>query len=334
LNDHLCVAPEQSGMELDEFLCRTFPLLSKHFLRQQVRAGRVLVNGAQVQPSLRLRADAVVSLDIDEEDAEAAPPPAPAAELVVLHEDEDVLVVDKPPDLAVEPDRWDRSRPSLIGALARLSEERARGGIVPGAGFRPRLVHRLDKDTSGAVLVAKTIQAERSLRRAFDQGEVKKDYLALVEGEHPLEDGASEEIDLAIGPDRKKSGAMCVRESGKPSRTRIRVERRFRGFTLLRCEPLTGRTHQLRVHLAAIGFPLAVDPIYGRRRSLSLSEIKSDYRKKLGQLEHPLIDRLTLHALRIEFASPSGRGRTAVEAPLPRDFERVLRQLAKVRPYR
>jgi RluA family pseudouridine synthase len=333
VSEHLVVPAEQSGVELDEFLCRAYPLYSKRFLRRQVREGRVLVDGARVQPSQRLRRDEVISLDIDEDRAEPAPPPAPTARLEVLYEDPHMLVVDKPAELAVEPDRWDASRPSLIGALHELAGN-LDDPATPGR-FRPRLVHRLDKDTSGVVLVAKTVDAERALRRAFDEGHVRKLYLALVEGEHPLADGAEELIDLPLASDRRRGGLVVVSEEGKASRTRVAVERRFRGYTLLRCEPLTGRTHQLRVHLAAQGFPLVVDPLYGRRRSFALSEFKRGYRPKPGRAEAPLIDRLTLHALRLEFdALPPGEGRVVVEAPLPRDLQRVLKQLSKVRAWR
>jgi 23S rRNA-/tRNA-specific pseudouridylate synthase len=125
---------------------------------------------------------------------------------------------------------------------------------------------------------------------------------------------------------------MVVRADGKPSRTRLSVQQRFRGFTLLRCEPLTGRTHQLRVHLASSGFPLVVDPIYGRRSALALSEIKAGYRPKAGRAELPLIDRLTLHAAHLEFDALDGSGRRiSVEAAPPRDLERALKQFAKVR---
>ncbi len=327
MDRHLCVEANDSGMELDEFLSRTFPHLAKGFLRRQVRTGRIRVNGASVQPSQRLRIDQVVSIDLDAEDLdEVRHPVPPSIELDILHQDEHVLVLDKPAALIVEPDRWDPTLPSLVGALAALGAR---------SDFRPRLVHRLDKDTSGAVVVARTLEGERSLRAAFDDARVHKEYLALVEGEHPLADGASQLIDLPLGPDGKRSGSMSVREDGKPSRTRVWVERRFRGFTLLRCEPVTGRTHQVRVHLAATGFPLAVDPAYGRRRALLLSEIKNGYRPKPGRAEKPLIDRLTLHAWRIRFPLPgAGERDVRVEAPLPADFERALKQLAKVRPPR
>ena len=327
-------------MELDEFLCLSFPLLNKGFLRRQVRDGRVLVDGNPAVPSQRLRMDQVLVVDFDETEDLPEAPVAPTALIPVLYEDDHVLAVDKPSDLAVEPERWARSNASVSGALLALAL--ARSGSEPGdpaepgpgLEFRPRIVHRLDKDTSGVLLVAKSVEAERRLRAAFDAGEVAKLYFALVEGEHPLRDGESEEIDLPIGPDERKSGRMRVdRAAGKPSRTRIRVEQRFRGYTLLACRPLTGRTHQIRVHLREVGFPLAVDPAYGRRNALYLSEIKRGYRKKPGHVESPLIDRLTLHAREIDFPDPSATDRRIrVEAPMPRDLERALKQLGKVRP--
>ena len=325
MNRHLCVETTDAGMELDEFLCQTFPSLSKRFLRMQVRDGRVLVDGSAVQFSKRLRTDEVISVDFDEDDIEAATRTAPGFELSILHQDERLLVIDKPADLSVEPDRWDASLPSLVGGLARLGER---------LGSHLRVVHRLDKDTSGAVLVARTVEAERELREAFDTGAITKEYLALVEGEHPLADGESEVIDQPLGPGRKRGGEMRVTPDGKPSRTRVRVEQRFRGYTLLRCEPLTGRTHQIRVHLAHEGFPLAVDPAYGRRSALLLSEIKAGYRPKPGRAERPLIERLSLHAARVVIPGSASAGTqpVEVEAPLPADFAKTLKQMAKVRP--
>jgi RluA family pseudouridine synthase len=287
--------------------------------------------------------DQVLFIEFDEDEEAPEPPVAPRIKIPILYEDAHVLAVDKPSDLAAEPERWARSNASLAGALLELALERSNVSLsdpiapMSRLDFRPRLVHRLDKDTTGVVLVAKTIEAERRLRRAFDSGQVHKKYLALVEGEYPLAHDDSEVIDLPIGPDERKSGRMRIdRDAGKPSQTRLRIAQRFRGYTLLLCEPLTGRTHQIRVHLREIGFPLVVDPVYGRRKSLSLSEFKSDYRRKPGHVESPLIERLTLHALAIEFPDPAqaedeGARRIDVESPIPRDLARVLKQLAKVR---
>jgi RluA family pseudouridine synthase len=351
---HLPIPPERSGMELDEFLCLSFPLLTKGFLRRQVRDGKVLLDGERAVPSQRLRRDQVVIIDFEEDEVTGiagspgspGSPRAPKIAIPVLYEDEHLLAVDKPAGLAAEPERWARGNACLSGALLELAFERSNveppdllGPLEPmeGLEFRPRLLHRLDKDTTGVVLVAKTIEAERELRRAFDTGDVHKTYFALVEGEYPLQNGSSEIIDLPIGPDERKSGRMRVDKlEGKPSQTRVSVEQRFKGFTLLRCEPLTGRTHQIRVHLREIGFPLAVDPVYGRRRTLSLSEFKHDYRAKRGHDESPLIERLTLHAFAIQFPRVHGalqveQERLRVESPVPRDLARVLKQLGKFR---
>jgi 23S rRNA pseudouridine1911/1915/1917 synthase len=333
VNEVFVVVEDRAGLELDEYLCLQFPDWNKGFLRQQVRRGRVLVDGMPARPSQRLRTDQVLMVDIDEESAPAAPV-APEAELTILHEEEAWMVVEKPAGLAVEPERWARDAPCRSGALLQVARSRADDAGDPvGEGRveeRFRLVHRLDKETSGAVIVAKTLEAERELRRAFEAGRVQKEYLALVEGEVSLADGESTVHDHPIGADDRRSGRMRVRRDGKPSRTRVRVERRFRGYTLLRCEPLTGRTHQIRVHLAHVGHPLAVDRLYGRRDGLMLSSIKPDYRPKRGRPERPLIGRLTLHAEAV--GVPGGEsGSVRVEAPLPKDFQTTLKQLQKNR---
>jgi RluA family pseudouridine synthase len=328
------VPPDQIGMELDEFLSRLYPGVHKRVLRQLVREGRANVGGQAVHPAYRLRENDVVLVDDEDEELVETVEPEPWNEPIeVLHEDAHVLAILKPSGLAVEPDRWDDSRPNLIAALQAVSDEREASGT--GEPFRPRLVHRLDRDTSGVMVVAKTVEAERELGAAFEEGRVSKRYLALVEGEHPLADGESEEIVLAIAADPRRTGQMCARKDGKQAITVVRVAQRFRGYTLVECEPRTGRTHQIRVHMAAKGFPLAVDPLYGRRKELLLSELKSGYRKKPGQVETPLIARLTLHAAQLEIPSLVEAGQVVrIEAPLPPDFARTLKQLSKVRPPR
>jgi RluA family pseudouridine synthase len=340
---HIPIPPERSGMELDEFLCLSFPSLNKGFLRRQVREGRVLVDGNPAKPSQRLEMHQVLFIEFDEDDDLPEALVAPLIKIAVLYEDEHLLAVDKPAGLAAEPERWARSNASLSGALLELALERSNVSLDDATTptselhFRPRLLHRLDKDTTGVVLVAKSIESERRLRRAFDERWIVKRYLALVEGEYPLSEDDAEIVDLPIGPDERKSGRMRIdRAEGKPSQTRLRIAQRFRGYTLLECQPLTGRTHQIRVHLREIGFPLVVDPVYGRRKSLSLSEFKSDYRRKRGHVENPLIDRLTLHAYSIDFPDAAESDleharRIVVESPIPRDLARVLKQLSKVR---
>ncbi len=341
MSEHFVVEKERVGIELDEFLALALPQVNKGYLRDLIYTGRVLLNGQPSRPAARLRINQVVSVDLDEGDL-PTPPQGHGLRIPVVYEDDQVMVVDKPAGLAVEPERWQRQEACLSGVLLDLAFERSGGRTAegrPGDGtlsFRPRLVHRLDKDTTGAVLVAKTVEAERALRAAFEEGRVRKRYLALVEGEHPETPPEGILIDLPIAPDARRSGRMQVSEKGgKPSQTRVWVEESFRGFTLLRCAPLTGRTHQIRVHLADEGFPLAVDHSYGRRRELLLSEIKRDYRPKPGRPERPLIGRLTLHAHELGFPNPTADSPeefVQVTVPLPKDYLQALKQLRKVRP--
>jgi len=338
VSENIVVPHDRHGLELDEFLCLWFPSCSKGFLRQQVREGLVLVDGGRAQPSQRLRADQVLIVDFDEDQAPPAPVD-PGIPVPILHEDEDLLVLDKPSGLAVEPERWAREAGSLAGTLLALARARSpEPAGVPGVDgpleLRLRAVHRLDKETSGVLVVAKHLEAERFLRTAFEEDRVEKTYFALVEGEHPLAEGQEETIALALGPDERRSGRMVVDPAGKAAETRIAVEQRFHGFTWMRCRPLTGRTHQIRVHLAATGFPLAVDAFYGRRNALALSAIKAGYRAKAGRPERPLIARLTLHAAAIRLPAPRGGADIAVSAPLPKDLAHLLKQLGKVRAWR
>ena len=336
MSQHLPVPDERVGMELDEFLCLKFPSLNKGVLRRLIRDGLVLIDGKAVTPSRRLKYGQILFVEFDEAEVEVRPLVAPTQALKVLHESEHILVVEKPAGVAAEPERWERDAASVAGGLLQLSLDRSEG--EEGLEFRPRLLHRLDKDTSGVLLAAKTIECERSLRDAFARGDgtIKKTYLAIIEGEYPLEDDEVDLIELPIGPDQRRIGKMLVDDRGKEARTEVRVRERFSGFTLVECRPLTGRTHQLRVHLSATGFPLVVDPAYGRRSELLLSEFKHSYREKRGHPERPLLDRLALHAEAIEFpcdpSEPERRER--VEAPVPKDLARVLKQLAKVRPPR
>ncbi|MHC4262150.1 MAG: RluA family pseudouridine synthase [Planctomycetota bacterium] len=350
--DYHVVPVDHHGLELDEYLCLLFPGVTKGALRRMIRGGRILVDGEAVNPSHRVRAEQVLVIDLDAA-LEVEGPAAPAAPLGVLHEDESVLIVDKPPGVAVEPERWDRGAPTMAGALLARARADAEAGRTE---WRPRLCHRLDKDTTGCLAVARDLETERRLRQAFEEGRIEKRYLALVEGEF---DGGAEEwttIDRAIAKSDRRAGQMRVSHAGKPSITDVRVAERYRGYTLVECRPRTGRTHQIRVHLADAGHPLAVDPLYGRRDALLLSEIKRGYKPKRGQKERPLMDRLTLHAASLVLPTPeagessapdpaeldftgtggaSSDGRwIAARSPLPADLERITKQLRKVRAYR
>jgi RluA family pseudouridine synthase len=250
--------------------------------------------------------------------------------LHVLHDDADVIAVEKPAGLAVIPGRGESE--DLLHRLAEQIGLPASGSADP----RLRIVHRLDKDTSGVMLLAKHIGAQRALSEQFQNNLIRKEYLALVVGRPQSSEG---EIDAPLAPHPNSSRHMAVSKHGRPARTGWRVEERFRHFALLRVFPKTGKTHQIRVHLAHIGLPLAIDPLYNPPRGgeagallpptgIFLSHFKRDYRPTRGQDERPLIDRLTLHAEKLTFTHPNGTTMT-IECPPPKDFRALLAQLRR-----
>lgn len=178
------------------------------------------------------------------------------------------------------------------------------------------------------MLFARHRDAQRQLSHQFQNNTVQKEYLALVVGKAPQDEG---EIDAPIGVHPTNKLRMAVlKHRGRPARTLWKVAQRFRDFTLLRVFPKTGKTHQIRVHLAHLGMPLAIDPLYGKgAERILLSELKRNYRQKPGATERPLIERLTLHAERLTIRKPSGDEMT-IQSPLPRDLSALLNQLSKV----
>ncbi|MBL8901303.1 MAG: RluA family pseudouridine synthase [Planctomycetes bacterium] len=327
--DYLPVDDADRGLPLDEFLAAQFPRWTKGYLRGLIREGRISIDGQpEIVASTKLHGNAVVGIDLPEE--EVSRPQirtSSQTEIRVLYEDEALWVIDKPAGIAVEPERWDREGAHLAGAVLDHLE---RGiGVGERLPFRPRVVHRIDKGTSGVLCFAKNLEAERAVRAQFEEGSVTKRYLALVEGEVPPEGGT---VDLPIGPDAKKDGKMRVDRTGtgKRAHTRYELARAYRGFSLVGAYPKTGRTHQIRVHLAARGFPLLVDPLYGRREELFLSEFKPGYVASKRHKERPLIARLTLHAAGLALRSPAA-GEIAIESDPPKDFAATMTQLERWR---
>lgn len=245
-------------------------------------------------------------------------PRAPRARplpIAVLHQDEHLLILDKPAGAVTVAAR---------GEISVSQVAISRGVVAPDEPFR--VVHRLDRDTSGVQVYARTLDAQRALSALFEERRVQKLYLALVSGYVAREEG---EIDLPLLNDKSGTFAKVDRRRGRPAVTHYRILERLAGHTLLECMPLTGRLHQIRVHLASIGHPLAVDPRYGGGQAVLLSRVKSGYRPSSRHAELPLIARLTLHAQRIAFEHPAADGLLTVEAPLPRDFSTALKQLRK-----
>ena len=245
-------------------------------------------------------------------------------DLEILLLSPDWIAVNKPAGLATIPGRGETD--SVLEKLGRQLELPWTGTSDP----RVRVVHRLDKETSGVLLFAKHLAMQRHLSHQFQNNSVSKEYLALVCG-HPTNDQG--EIDAPLAPHPANPRRMAImKHGGRPARTLWKIEARFREYSLLRVFPKTGKTHQIRVHLQSIGLPLAIDPLYNTNQrheepAIRLSSFKRGYQRSQEQ-ERPLIARLTLHAHRLSFADLRGN-KVEVEAPLPKDFRAALNMLRK-----
>ena len=243
----------------------------------------------------------------------------------VLYEDDDLFALEKPARLLTSPDRYDANRPNLMKILHRDIERGA-----PWAAERKLTylsnAHRLDFETSGVLLLAKNKAALVALADEFGGSRARKSYVALVQGT-PSEVTFISEAKLAPHP--IKIGLMRVDpKRGKKSQTDFTVLEKFVGYTLVRCEPLTGRTHQIRVHLAHLGLPIVADELYGGS-ALLLSQLKRDYRPSRDGREQPLIGRMALHAEKLTVTHPVTKLPTTILSALPREFEVALKYLRK-----
>jgi len=246
----------------------------------------------------------------------------PPPKLEILLDTPDLVAVHKPAGLATIPGRGETT--SVLEQLAAQFGLPCSGAADP----RIRVVHRLDKDTSGVLLFAKHTTAQRHVSHQFQNNTVEKEYLAIVAGRPPADEGT---VDAPLAPSPNNPKQMAVSKHGRPALTLWKVEQRFRSHTLIRCFPKTGKTHQIRVHLKHAGMPLAVDPLYNPKAPpLLLSSVKRDYRPTRGEtVERPLIARLTLHAEKLRFTDPSGAA-VEVIAPPPKDFRATVNQLSKL----
>jgi RluA family pseudouridine synthase len=240
--------------------------------------------------------------------------------LPVLFQDTNFIAVAKPAGLAAIPGRAETD--SVLETVARQLNLPSSGENDP----RVRVVHRLDKDTTGVMLFALNRAAQQFVSHQFQNNSVAKEYLALVRGRPNEREGF---VDAPIAPHPASPQRMAVaKHGGRPARTEWRIEETFRGFSLIRCFPKTGKTHQIRVHLRHAGMPLAIDPLYASGEPILLSQFKRGYQASRGREERPLIDRLTLHAEKLGFEHPDGR-RVELVAEWPRDLRALLNQLRR-----
>ena len=232
-----------------------------------------------------------------------------------MHEDAAVIVVNKEPDVLTIPDRFDPHKLNVAAGLRRAYPEM-------------RIVHRLDRETSGILVFARSTDAHRALNQQFQDREADKFYLALCSGRPYPAEGL---IDKPIGPDPRGGGRMRVdHHGGKPSATAYETLETYREHALIRLQLFTGRTHQVRVHMAALGHPLSVDPLYGGGEALYLSEIKrKGFNLKAEHRERPLLNRVSLHAYQLQFVHPATGEKVGFTADPPKDFRSAVRQLQK-----
>ena len=277
--------------------------LSRSHVQKLISDGRLTVDGEPVRANAIVAEGSEVRLDVPEPVALDLAP-APDIPLRIVYEDDDLLIVDKPAGLVVHPSPGHHDGDTLVNALLARAGGAEYGGIAGVA--RPGIVHRLDRDTSGLLMVAKHDGAQTSLMAQLKARRVGKTYQALVAGSVAAAVGR---IEAPVGRDPKHRTRMAVVPDGRASVTGYRVRERFTGWTLLELDLVTGRTHQIRVHLDAIGHPVAGDPVYGTGTSR---------RGPDG------LDRLFLHAWRLELASPSDGRLIRATAPLAPELEAVL----------
>ncbi len=286
------------NVRLDKYLAQVLPQFSRAYLQKLIMQGRILVNGQRAKASLKLSHHDKITVELP------CLPTYPLAEpipLAIVYEDEDILVIDKPAGLTIHPAPGHPNHTLVNAILAHCPSL-----TTSNETMRPGIVHRLDKDTSGLIVIAKDEVAREYLAMQFKSRAVTKGYLVLVKGNLSPEQGV---IEAPIGRDPRRRQKMAIVEAGKQASTRYRVQKYLDNYTLLEVTPLTGRTHQIRVHLSAIGYPVVGDPVYG---------VKSAYLK-----------RQFIHAYRLGFRLPSTKQYQEFTSPLPPDLEQALKCLAK-----
>lgn len=287
-----------SGVRLDKYLTQLLPEYSRAYLQRLIKEGHILVNGAGTKASRKLSEGDIITVELPPRVTPLMPERIP---LSVVYEDDDVLVIDKPAGLTVHPAPGHPDHTLVNAILAHCPDL-----VITGDQTRPGIVHRLDKDTSGLMVVAKNEASRQHLLSQFKSRAVTKRYLVLVKGKLCPEDGV---IKAPIGRDPRNRKKMAIIEAGKEATTKYHVRRYLGNYSLLEITPITGRTHQIRVHLSAIGYPVVGDSVYG---------VKSLHLK-----------RQFVHASCLGFRLPSTEEYREFTSPLPEDLEQALKCLAQ-----
>ncbi|NLE46384.1 MAG: RluA family pseudouridine synthase [Chloroflexi bacterium] len=302
MDEHIVTfVAETAGERLDRALAARFPDLSRAQLQRLIKSGDVTVDGRPSKPAYHLEVGQEVSVTLPEETESAVLPES--IRLNVVFEDETMLVVDKPAGMVVHP-AYGHTTGTLVNAILAHCPEVAHVGGPERAG----IVHRLDKDTSGLIVVAKTDLARTALQRQFKHRQVAKTYIALVEGHVYPKEGV---IEVPIGRDKRDRKRMGPVREGREALTSYRVLEHFEEHTLVEVRPHTGRTHQIRVHLAWLGYPIVGDAVYGHRR------------QRLLKARH------FLHAAKLRVTHPKTQDLLEFEAPMPHELMDLVRRLRR-----
>jgi 23S rRNA pseudouridine1911/1915/1917 synthase len=316
------VKPRQGGKRIDAYLAARYPDFSRSVVQKLIDHGAVLVNGQPAKASYRVREGDVVRLWLpDLGDGIPKPEDIP---IRVVYEDEGFVVVDKPPGMVVHPARGNWSG-TLVNALQFHFDQLS---SVSGE-ERPGIIHRLDRDTTGLIVIGKEDQAHRHLARQFEDRLIDKEYRAIVYGV-PSRDRDYVERPIGRHPThREKMAIRLPEDGGRLAKTFYEVVERFDGFAHVRCKIETGRTHQIRVHLTHIGHPVVADKLYSGRDRLTLGDLAGP---AAPDADLVLIERQALHAHRLRFTHPKTAADVELTAPLPDDMTRTLEALRAYRP--
>ena len=308
---------KDAGLRLDRFLASNISDHSRSRIQTWIRSGCVLVNGTQRKTGYALELNAEIQVDPPEEEPSLHVLHPEPMDLDILYEDEQIVVINKPAGLVIHPGVGNSTGTLVHGLLYHFQALSDLNGAV-----RPGIVHRLDRDTSGIILIAKTNQAHAHLADQFQNREVKKEYSGLTWGIWPETEG---EIYKPIGRRKKDPTTYCVSGEGKPSFTRFEVEKQLRHLALVSFFPKTGRTHQIRVHAAHMGFPIFGDEIYGGGLAKTrgfLPEFTHLYKQEMNRF-----NRHALHARRLEFLHPEKKEPVIFETPLPKEYLNLVNSI-------
>lgn len=303
---------------LDRYLHGRYPHHSRALFQKLIKSGGVLVNGEKSKASHEVHKGDVIDIRLPVAETDVIrPEPIP---LDIIFEDDNLIVLNKPAGMVVHP-----ARGHMGGTIANALRHHTRHLSTVGGLYKPGIVHRLDKDTTGVLLAAKNDAAHRHLSMQFEKRRVEKEYHTVVCGGPEFD---SDVIDRPLGRHAHDRTRMSVRHDGKKSESFYEVLERFEGYSYVRIVPKTGRTHQIRVHLAHLGHPVAADRDY-RGTVPTWRSLGVEPEEEGSDPDEPVINRQALHARRIRFFYPMSDRRMEFEAPLPGDFERLLRALRR-----